>query len=206
MLDEAAKLAGVDLYEVEKKKLEEVADYYDGKHQTPKYTDSGVPFVSVENITDIYATTKYISKEEFETFKVKPAKDDIFMTRIGTIGSCAIVQNDEDLAYYVTLTLIKPNQKMILSKFLKFFIESSHGKKELNKRVLHNAVPIKINLRDIGKIEIPLPPLSIQSRIVEILDKFSTLVHDIQTGLPAEIALRKKQYEYYREKLLSFEN
>ena len=51
---------------------------------------------------------------------------------------------------------------------------------------------------------IPLPPLSIQSQIVGILDKFSTLVHNMQEGLPAEIALRQKEYEYYREKLLTF--
>ena len=190
--------------EVEWKELSELADYYDGKHQTPKYTYSGVPFVSVENIKNIYGTNKYISKEEFSTFKAKPAKDDIFMTRIGNIGSCALVQNDDDLAYYVTLTLIKPNKKIILSKFLKFFIESTHGKKELDKRILHTAIPIKINLRDIGKIILPLPPLSVQSHIVGILEKFEHMVQEASGLLPQAITLRKKQYEYYREKLLTF--
>ena len=190
--------------EVEWKELSEVADYYDGKHQTPKYTHSGVPFISVENIKNIYGTNKYISKEEFSTFKAKPAKDDIFMTRIGNIGSCALVQNDDDLAYYVTLALIKPNKKIILSKFLKFFIESTHGKKELDKRILHTAISIKINLRDIGKIILPLPPLSVQSHIVGILEKFEHMVQEVSGLLPQEIALRKKQYEYYRDKLLSF--
>ena len=60
------------------------------------------------------------------------------------------------------------------------------------------------NLRkdDILDIQLPIPPLSEQERIVGILDKFDALVN---TELPAEIAARRKQYEYYREKLLTFE-
>ena len=54
------------------------------------------------------------------------------------------------------------------------------------------------------KITIPIPPLSEQERIVDILDKFDALVNDISQGLPAEIEARRKQYEYYRNKLLTF--
>ncbi len=56
-----------------------------------------------------------------------------------------------------------------------------------------------------SQIEIPLPPLEKQQRIVDILDKFDALVNDIDRGIPAKIEGRKKQYEYYREKLLTFE-
>lgn len=56
----------------------------------------------------------------------------------------------------------------------------------------------------IKKLRIPLPPLSTQRRIVSILDRFESLVNDISTGLPAEIAARHQQYEYYRDQLLSF--
>ncbi len=55
-----------------------------------------------------------------------------------------------------------------------------------------------------SQISIPIPPLEIQQEIVKILDQFSTLTTDLQAGIPAEIEARKKQYEYYREKLLSF--
>ena len=54
-------------------------------------------------------------------------------------------------------------------------------------------------------IEIPLPPLIDQQRIVDILDRFDTLCNDISIGLPAEIVARQKQYEYYRDKLLTFQ-
>ncbi|WRC68153.1 restriction endonuclease subunit S [Helicobacter pylori] len=55
-----------------------------------------------------------------------------------------------------------------------------------------------------SQITIPIPPLEIQQEIVKILDQFSALTTDLQTGIPAEIEARKKQYEYYREKLLTF--
>lgn len=56
----------------------------------------------------------------------------------------------------------------------------------------------------IAKIKIPVPPLEEQKRIVAILDRFDALCNDLTSGLPAEIEARKKQYEYYRDKLLTF--
>lgn len=61
-----------------------------------------------------------------------------------------------------------------------------------------------ITANDLGKIIIPIPPMEEQQRIVAILDKFEALVNDISEGLPAEIAARRRQYEYYRDKLLTF--
>ena len=204
ILKEAAKIVGVRLDSCEYVELGEICDCYDGTHQTPKYVDNGVPFVSVENIKNIYNTKKYISYVAFDEYKVKPQKGDLFMTRIGDIGTCAIIDSNEDLAYYVTLSLLRPNKKVLNSRFLKHMIESKYGKKELNKRILHTANPIKINLGDIPKIKLHLPPLPVQEYIVSILDKFDILVNDIKSGLPKEIEERKKQYEYYRERLLSF--
>ena len=87
---------------------------------------------------------------------------------------------------------------------MRHIIESNIGIRELKKHTLVHAVPIKINKDDIGKICIPVPPLSEQKRIVAILDKFEALVNDLTEGLPTEIAARQEQYEYYRDKLLNF--
>ncbi len=185
-----------------------VSEIYDGTHQTPKYTDTGIPFVSVQNIKNLYGTEKFISAEDFEKYKYKPRKNDLFMTRIGDVGTCAVVENDEPLAYYVTLALIRVSQETVLPKFIKYFIESGFGKVELYKRTLIHAVPMKINLGEIGKIVIPIPcpenpkkSLGIQAEIVRILDAFTA--HTAE--LTAELTARKKQYNYYRDKLLSFE-
>ena len=185
-------------------KLSEIALIYDGTHQTPKYQETGIPFISVENIVNIYDTDKYISLEEYNLYKVKPQLNDLFMTRIGTVGKCAIVNKLMDLAYYVSLALIRPDSNIIDTRYLKYYIESSLGKKELSKRVLHHAVPVKINKEDIGKIMISYPELSIQKKIADLLDNFESICADLDIGLPAEIEARKKQYEFYRDHLLTF--
>ncbi len=75
-------------------------------------------------------------------------------------------------------------------------MQKSKGK--VKSKVVHSSVPA------LKSIEIPVPPIEEQERIVAILDGFDALVNDITQGLPAEIAARRKQYEYYRDKLLTF--
>ena len=192
--------------EIKNVKLGSVCEVYDGTHQTPKYTNSGVPFVSVENIDDLYGTTKYISAEDFSKYRIKPRIGDVFMTRItaGVIGRCTVVDRNDDLAYYVSLALLRPEQSILDSKYLKYYLESGWGRKELAKRILWDATPTKINKDDIGKVYISLPPLDVQQRLVRVLDNFDSICSDLKIGLPAEIEARKKQYEFYREKLLAF--
>lgn len=185
-------------------KLKDVATVYDGTHQTPAYKESGIPFISVENIGNIYNSRKYISKEDFDKYKIKPQKGDVFMTRIGSIGVCAVFEKQADIAYYVSLALIRPDQNAVNSRYLKHIIESITGCKELRKRTLINAVPIKVNKDDIGKIVLPFPSLAEQQKIVDILDRFDTLTNDLTSGLPAEMEKRRQQYEFYRDKLLTF--
>ena len=181
-------------------KLNSVCDIYDGTHSTPNYTESGVKFASVENIGNLYATQKYISEKDFEKYKIKPRIGDVMMTRIGSVGVCTVVDRNEALAFYVSLALLRPQLDKVQSRFLKYAIESIHGRKELRKRTLINAVPIKINKDDIGKVTIPLPPIEIQSEIVRILDNFTNLTAE----LTAELTARGIQYSYYRNKLLTF--
>ena len=191
---------------VEYVKLNSVCDIYDGTHSTPNYTESGVKFASVENIGNLYATRKYISEKDFKKYKIKPRIGDVMMTRIGSVGVCTVVDRNEALAFYVSLALLRPQLDKVQSRFLKYAIESIHGRKELRKRTLINAVPIKINKDDIGKVTIPLPPIEIQSEIVHTLDNYTENVVKLQNQLTAELTARKAQYSYYRDKLLTFES
>ncbi|GAA6994772.1 restriction endonuclease subunit S [Helicobacter pylori] len=83
-------------------------------------------------------------------------------------------------------------------KFLYFYLQT------IDVSYCVVGTPPKINQENLKKITIPIPPLEIQQEIVKILDQFLALTTDLQTGIPAEIEARKKQYEYYREKLLAF--
>ena len=62
----------------------------------------------------------------------------------------------------------------------------------------------RISGENLSKIKIPIPPLAEQTRIAAILDQFDALVNDLSIGLPAEIRARRQQYEYYRNRLLTF--
>ena len=84
-------------------------------------------------------------------------------------------------------------------KFVEHYLNSIN----LEKYISGGAQP-KLNQQNLNKIPIPLPPLSVQQRIVNVLDNFDAICSDLKIGLPAEIDARKKQYEYYRDLLLTF--
>ena len=69
---------------------------------------------------------------------------------------------------------------------------------------ISGAAQPKLNQKNLNRIEIPIPCLEKQKSIVDVLDRFDKLCNDLSEGLPAEIEARQKQYEYYRDKLLSF--
>ena len=90
---------------------------------------------------------------------------------------------------------------ILLQRFLFYYLQSIEHKVKSKVRVA--GIPT-LDANILYNLDIPLPPLSVQSRIVEILDKFDTLTNSITEGLPLEIKLRRQQYEYYREQLLNF--
>ncbi|GAA8785623.1 restriction endonuclease subunit S [Helicobacter pylori] len=90
----------------------------------------------------------------------------------------------------------------LLTKFLYFYLKTNEIQ-IMENLVSRGSIPA-LNKADIETLTIPIPPLEIQQEIVKILDQFSLLTTDLLAGIPAEIKVRKKQYEYYREKLLSF--
>lgn len=145
----------------------------DGTHQTPNYITEGVKFVSVENIKNPYESNKFISKEDYNSYKIKPRIGDILMTRItaGIIGETYVINKTEDLGYYVSLALIRPDNKYINSNFLSYYINSPYFKHELDKRIIKVAFPRKINLNDIGECKISIPSLIEQEKIATLLNK-----------------------------------
>ena len=155
-----------------------MAGIYDGVHQTPEYVDSGIMFLSVENIETL-KSKKFISEEAFgRDYKNYPGKGDVLMTRIGDVGTANVVDTTEKLAFYVSLALIKPNK--IDSYYLCNAIHSSRFQRELRDRTLLTAVPKKINKNEIGEGVISSPTLREQEligRYFRNLDSLLSLHH-----------------------------
>jgi len=161
--------------------LSDVAKVFDGTHQTPDYKDSGVPFVSVENISSL-KTNKYITEQDFaRDFKTKPEQGDVLMTRIGDIGTANVIRNDGPIAYYVSLALLKPQSTN--SEFLKYLIGSYVTQRQLWRRTLHVAFPKKINKGEIGEVPVTVPSEAEQNQIGHFFDQLDNLIADSQRQL-----------------------
>jgi len=155
----------------EVKKLGEIAEVRDGTHQTPKYVKSGIPFYSVESVTNNnFTNTKFISIEEhiFLTKTFRMEKGDVLMTRIGSIGDCKLIDWDVDASFYVSLALLKM-KKDFSAEYVCHYSKTSHFKKEIELNSLQYAIPKKINLGPISNIKIELPSFTEQTRIATIL-------------------------------------
>ncbi|MEJ5962236.1 restriction endonuclease subunit S [Pedobacter immunditicola] len=162
--------------EWQQKTLNEItSSIFDGTHQTPKYTENGIPFFSVENLIS-GNKNKFISEEDhiIATNKNKPEKFDLLITRIGNIGFPKIIDWDYEFSIYVTLAVIKKS-KQFNSYYLYSFIQSDFYQKEIKSKSLLNATPCKINMDELRKTKILLPPDREQKEQKKIADCFSSL-------------------------------
>ena len=176
---------------------------------TPKFNASEkTPYITSKNIRGgniDFTKVKYISRSDYLNLsRNRPILEgDILISMIGTIGEVARVKKTDLYFYGQNMYLIRLDENLInISYFLHYF-DSKRMKKHFNA-TKNKSSQGYLKAKDIEGIQIPIPPLSKQKEIVTILDKFDALVNDISTGLPAEIAARKKQYEYYRNQLLTF--
>jgi len=126
--------------------------------------------------------------------------ESITWTTDGANAGSVFYHNDKKFSITNVCGLLRSDRKDIVLKYL-FYALQVNTKQYVN----YGMGNPKLMSNVMGAIIIPVPPLEEQARIVEILDKFDALTSDLTQGLPAEIAVRQKQYEYYRDKLLAFE-
>lgn len=120
-------------------------------------------------------------------------------TTDGANAGSIFYHNQEKFSITNVCGLLKVKSPRIITKFL-YYVLKERAKEYVNDGMGNP----KLMSNVMGRIKIFVPPLNSQEQIVSILDRFDTLVNDLKSGLPAEIALRRKQYEYYRDKLLTF--
>lgn len=162
----------------EKTSLNQISSsIFDGTHQTPKYTDDGIPFFSVENIVS-GSKNKFISREDYlyATRNNKAEFGDVLITRIGSIGIPKVVDWDYEFSIYVTLAVIKKSDKFD-SNYLGSYIQSIRFQKEIRRRSLLKAAPQKINMNELRECEVLLPPkYQEQQKIASCLSSLDELI------------------------------
>lgn len=176
------------------KELGELVEVKDGTHQTPKYFSSGIPFYSVESVTNNdFTNTKYISEAEHKllTKKFKIEEMDILMTRIGSIGDCKLITWCPNASFYVSLALLKPKNKLN-SAYIYHFTRTKVFKKELEDRSLQWAIPKKINLGEIAKVKIFIPKdTAEQAAIAAVLSDADALIERLKRLIAKKKALKQ---------------
>lgn len=189
-----------------KRKISDIATFRYG-YTTSAATSGDARYIRITDITDdgklnpLDAKYTCISTENKE-YLLK--RDDLVMARTGaTYGKTLCYNMDTPAIYASFLIKIQVDETQMLPRFYWHFTRTPEYWGQANRLVTKGGQP-QFNTGAIGRIVIPIPPLETQAKIVSILDRFDALCHDLTQGLPAEIAARKKQYEYYRDKLLTF--
>lgn len=193
--------------DVEWKKLGDMAVIGDGLHGTPKYSsDTGYYFINGNNLHNgiivFDDNTKQISEEEFERIKVDLDDNTLLMSINGTVGNLAYYKN-EHVALSKSAAYFKVNPCLISKEYLYYYLQSvwAHSYFEL---VQTGSTIKNLGLKSLREMKIPVPHHEEQKKLVDILERFHTLNKDFIQGLPAEIEKRRQQYEFYRDKLLTF--
>ncbi|GIZ15816.1 restriction endonuclease subunit S [Capnocytophaga catalasegens] len=197
--------------DVEWKALGEIGEFIRGTGlQKKDFTETGVPAIHYGQIYTKYGnsvteTISFVSEELAKKLR-KVNKGDVVITNtsenLEDVGKSLVYLGEKQAVTGGHATIIKPNENL-LGKYLVYYTQTNMFSDQKRKYAKGTKV-IDVSATDMQKIQIPLPPLEEQKRIAEILDKFDTLTNSITEGLPKEIELRRKQYEYYRERLLSF--
>lgn len=155
----------------------------DGTHSTPKYMDTGIPFISVKDISNgklSFDDCKYISNEQHQELysRCNPEIDDVLITKVGTTGIPVIVDTDKQFSLFVSVALLKFNNDLIFNKYIVQLVNSPLVQKQVaeNTRGVGNKNWV---MRDIANTLIAIPPTKEQHRIVAKLDEYFSLIDQI---------------------------
>ena len=162
-------------------------------------TVEGVPFYKIGTFGK--KADAYISKETFDEYQSKynfPKKGGVLISAAGTIGRTVVYDGEPAYFQDSNIVWIDNDESIVLNSYLRYCYELKPWK------VSSGGTIQRLYNDNIAKAVIAVPPIEEQKRIVSILDRFDAISNDLTSGLPAEIEARQKQYEYYRDKLLTF--
>ena len=160
----------------------------DGTHHTPTYVERGVPFISVKDLdgkTVSFEDCRQIPEAEHEAINTRcnPERGDLLLCRIGTLGRPTIVDTDRPFSLFVSVGLLKMPKRIDLSNFLHLVLSSPLGYRQYERIKAGGSHTNKLNLGDIPKIMIPVPPLEDQRSIIAKVDELMALCDQLKTQL-----------------------
>ena len=202
-----------EVYQVEWKTLGELFDFKNGLNKSKEFFGTGTPIV---NYTDVYRNIKLtkdslkgrVEVTDDEKFRYSVKRGDVFFTRTSEtqeeIGKASVLLEEiSDGVFSGFVLRARPKTELLLPEYCAYCFASSEFRKAIVRYSTYTTRALT-NGGTLSKLEIPIPSLDTQSRIVQVLDNFDTVCNDLNIGLPKEIELRQKQYEYFRDKLLTF--
>ena len=202
-----------EVYQVEWKTLGELFDFKNGLNKSKEFFGTGTPIV---NYTDVYRNIKLtkdslkgrVEVTDDEKFRYSVKRGDVFFTRTSEtqeeIGKASVLLEEiSDGVFSGFVLRARPKTELLLPEYCAYCFASSEFRKAIVRYSTYTTRALT-NGGTLSKLEIPVPSLQIQERIVQVLDNFDAVCNDLNIGLPKEIELRQKQYEYFRDKLLTF--
>ncbi len=158
----------------------------DGVHQTPNYIKSGVPFLSVNNMSEYgeldFTSCKYVSHEQHNEFyrRCDPERGDLLLSKVGTIGLTATVRTDVEFSLFVNTALIKPIREIVQARFVEAALR--HGfLSDTYSGWISGSTQKFIGISSIRELPIPLPSLNEQTRIADEFERRMTVVQTLES-------------------------
>ncbi|MBQ6963387.1 MAG: restriction endonuclease subunit S [Paludibacteraceae bacterium] len=184
----------------------EIRNGYTPSKTVAEYWENGtIPWFRMEDIRQngriLSDSIQHITDKAIKGSGLFPANS-IILATTATIGEHALIIADSLANQQFTNLKIRKSLSKELD--MKFFFYYMFIVDEWCKNNTNVSGFASVDMSKFKNLQIPIPPMEVQERIVSILDRFETLVNDLSQGLPAEMKARKEQYEYYRNKLLTF--
>lgn len=195
---------------VEYKPLSEIATISRGGNlQKKDFIESGIPCIHYGQIYTKYGlfteeALTFISEDKAKKQKMAQPGDIVMAVtseNIEDICKCVAWLGDEEVAVSGHTAIIHHNQN---AKFLAYYFHSSMFYAQ-KRKLAHGTKVMEVTPDHLANIKIPVPPMEVQCEIVRTLDNFTNLINELTEKLSAELTAREKQYEFYRDKLLSFD-
>lgn len=202
------RLFSFGAHDVKRLKLGELCVVGDGLHGTPEYDATGdYFFINGNNLgyqkISFNDNTKKVNDSMFKKHGIHfDPINTVFLSINGTIGNVSLY-NNEKIVLGKSVAYFKIKSPELHTRYLFYFLQTNYAKQYFENQKTGSTIK-NLGLKSLRAFEIPIPSDDEQLYIVATMDKFYTLTNSITEGLPREIELRQKQYEYYRDMLFSF--